>query len=530
MMYSFSVISVCYVIMKRENEHSSYVKERIVADVNILTSKLLEVVLAVLPITIIVAILHFILVPLDTMLMIRFMVGAVFIVVGLSVFLLGVDIGITPIGKQMGKVVAKSNKLWIVIVAGLFLGFIISIAEPDLHILAGQVETVTDGSVPKLLLVVVVSLGIAALLALGLVRIVHNIPLFKLLTILYLIVLAVAIFTSPQFLAISFDASGATTGALTVPFILALSIGISMMKKDSKASEKDSFGMLAIVSVGAILTVMLMSIITNQDELSGGLAGNQEVSDGILAPFLYESIHITQEVLLALAPIVLIFLIFQKISFKLSKASFRKIITGLFFTFIGLILFLVGVNAGFMDLGTELGFSIASLDNKAYIVSIGFILGLVTILAEPAVYVLTTQIEDVTSGYVKRKEVLFTLAIGVGIAIGLSMLRILIPELQLWHYLLPGYLIALGLTYVVPKLFVGIAFDSGGVASGPMTATFILAFTHGAADAIQGADVIVDGFGMIAMVALTPLITLQILGLVFKWKSRKGGIPNHESR
>ncbi|WP_018932501.1 DUF1538 domain-containing protein [Gracilibacillus lacisalsi] len=491
---------------------------------NILLSKLLEVVLAVLPITIIVVILNFTLTSLDVTLIIRFLIGAVFIIIGLSIFLLGVDLGITPIGKHLGKSIAKSNRLWIVIIAGLCLGFIISIAEPDLHILAGQVEMVTAGAIGKFILVVVVSLGIAVLLSLGLVRIVHNIPLFKILTVLYGIVFIIAIFTSPPLLAISFDASGATTGAMTVPFILALSIGISVLKKDSKASEKDSFGLVAIASVGAIIAVMLMSIITNQAELTGTMEQDHPVSGSVLAPFLHEFGHIAQEVILALSPIIVIFLVFQKLSFKLSKTNFRKIITGLVFTFIGLVLFLVGVNAGFMELGTELGHSIASLDNKAYIVIIGLILGIVTILAEPAVYVLTNQIEDVTSGYVKRKVVLFTLAIGVGIAVALSMLRILVPELQLWHYLLPGYLIAVALMYVAPKLFVGIAFDSGGVASGPMTATFILAFTHGAADAIEGADIIVDGFGMIAMVALTPLITLQLLGLIFKMKSRKGGM------
>ncbi|RCW62740.1 DUF1538 domain-containing protein [Saliterribacillus persicus] len=490
---------------------------------NILISKLLEVIVAVLPITIIVVLLNFTLTSLDPMLIIRFIIGAVLIIIGLSIFLLGVDIGITPIGNHMGKAIAKSNKIWIVMLSGLFLGFVISIAEPDLHILAGQVEMVTGGSIPKFTIVVVVSVGIAALLSVGLVRIVHNFPLYKLLTILYGIILVIAIFTSPEFLAISFDASGATTGALTVPFILALSLGISMLKKDSKASEKDSFGLVAIASTGAIITVMLMSIFTNQEEIKGTMQQEHGVSGTVLGPFFHELPLLSQEVLIALLPIIVIFLVFQKLSFKLSKRSFRKIITGIIFTFIGLVLFLVGVNAGFMKLGTELGYSIAQMDNKSYVIIIGFILGIVTILAEPAVYVLTHQIEDVTSGYVKRKIVLFTLAIGVGIAMALSMIRILIPEVQLWHYLLPGYLIAIILMYVTPKLFVGIAFDSGGVASGPMTATFILAFTHGAAEAIEGADVIVDGFGMIAMVALTPLITLQILGLIFKLKSKKGG-------
>jgi hypothetical protein len=187
-------------------------------------------------------------------------------------------------------------------------------------------------------------------------------------------------------------------------------------------------------------------------------------------------------------------------------------------------MFLTGVNAGFMDVGTIVGYQVASLENKAFLIIVGFVLGLVTVLAEPAVYVLTHQIEDVTSGYVKRKVVLFALSIGVGFAVALSMIRIMLPQVQLWHYLLPGYIISIGMAYFVPKLFVGIAFDSGGVASGPMTATFILAFANGAAEAIEGANVLVDGFGMIAMVALTPIIALQVLGLIFKVKSAKEGV------
>jgi len=210
----------------------------------------------------------------------------------------------------------------------------------------------------------------------------------------------------------------------------------------------------------------------------------------------------------------------------MSKRTVIRISAGLAFTFAGLVLFMVGVNAGFMDVGAAVGYSVASLDNKAYSVIIGFVLGLVTILAEPAVYVLTHQIEDVTSGYVKRKAVMLFLCLGVGAAVALSVVRILIPSIQLWHYLLPGYIISVAMMYFTPKLFVGVAFDSGGVASGPMTATFILAYAQGAADAVEGANVLVDGFGMIAMVALMPLIALQLLGIVFKIKSKKGGKGN----
>ncbi|GAA0751813.1 DUF1538 domain-containing protein [Clostridium sartagoforme] len=491
---------------------------------NLLTEKIREVLMSVLPITIIVLILNFTLTPIDMNLLIRFMIGTVAIVIGLSIFLVGVDIGVTPIGNIMGTNIAKTNKLWIVIVAGLLLGFFISVAEPDLQILGGQVEFVTSGLVSKWLIVAIVSIGIAIMLSLGLGRIVYNFPLYKLLTIIYGFILVLALFTSPEFLAISFDASGATTGAMTVPFILALATGVSRLKKDSKSSEKDSFGLVAIASTGAIISVMLMSILSKTDQVTGSLEGSEVISTSIILPFIEKIPVITFEILLALLPILIIFIIFQKVKFKLSKRLFRKVLFGMLFTFIGLVIFLVGVNAGFMDVGTVVGKSIAALDNKIYVIIVGFVLGFVTILAEPAVYVLTHQIEDVTSGYVKRKVVMFTLAIGVGFAVALSMVRILVPEVKLWHYLLPGYLVSIAMSYFVPKLFVGMAFDSGGVASGPMTATFILAFAQGVAEAIEGADVLIDGFGMIAMVAMTPIIALQILGFIFKIKSRKGGI------
>lgn len=471
-------------------------------------------------------ILNYTLTPLETPILIRFLIGAIFLTIGLTIFLIGVDIGITPIGNNMGGMLAKTNKLWFVVIAGLVLGFFISVAEPDLHILAGQVNSVSSGLISKGSIVVIVSIGIAIMLAVGLGRIVYNIPLYKLLTIIYGIIFMLACITSREFLAISFDASGATTGALTVPFILALAIGVSQLKKDCKASERDSFGLVAIASTGPIISVMIMSIISKMDKISGDLESGR-ISDSIIAPFIHEFPKVGIEIIIALLPILILFLVFQRISFKLPKRAVRKILFGVLFTFIGLVIFLVGVNAGFMDVGSVIGYSIATLDSKKYVILVGFILGVVTILAEPAVYVLTHQIERVTSGYVKRSVVMFTLAIGVGIAVALSVIRILIPELQLWQYLLPGYIISIALSYFAPKLFVGIAFDSGGVASGPMTATFILAYTQGAAEAVEGANVLVDGFGVIAMVAMTPLIALQILGLIFKIKSKKGGFENN---
>lgn len=490
----------------------------------VLVEKFKEVLFAVLPITIIVLILNFTITPIETNLLLRFIIGSISVILGLSIFLFGVDIGVTPIGTLMGSSLTKSNKVWIVGVGGLILGFFISVAEPDLHILAGQIDGVTSGLISKLSIVIVVSIGIAVMLTLGLFRIVYNKPLYKMLTVIYLIIFGLSVFTSSEFLAISFDASGATTGAMTVPFILAIAVGVSSLKKDGKASEKDSFGLVAIASTGAILSVLIMSIITKSDKITGSLENVAYSTNSIFAPFVHEITTVLYEVFFALAPLLILFFIFNRISFKLTKKTFFKILKGLLYTFIGLTLFLTGVNAGFMDVGTEVGYNVASLENKSFLVIAGFALGLVTVLAEPAVYVLTHQIEDITSGYVKRKMVLVALSIGVGFAVALSMIRIIVPEIKLWHYLLPGYIISIGLTYLVPKLFVGMAFDSGGVASGPMTATFILAFANGAAEAIEGANVLVDGFGMISMVALMPIIALQILGLIFKYKSAKEGV------
>ena len=491
---------------------------------NIFTQKLKEVLLSVIPITIIVLILNFTITPLATPLIIRFLIGTILVILGLSIFLIGVDIGITPLGNLMGSTLTKTNKLWIVVIAGLVLGFFISIAEPGLLVLARQVDLITLGQISSMSIILVVSIGLSIMISFGLARVVYNIPLYKVLTISYFLIFILALFTSPEFLAIAFDASGATTGALAVPFILALSMGVSALNKDSKSSEKDSFGLVAIASVGAIMSVMFLNIFSKSNEFSDSLDFSVSQSDSIIGPFVSVFSKILVESFFCLLPLLAIFLFCQKISFKLDKKAFKKILKGFVYTFVGLIIFLVGVNAGFMEVGSSVGYSLASLDNKWYVIFIGLVFGIVTILAEPAVYVLTHQIENVTSGYVKRKAVLIPLSIGVGLAVALSVIRIIIPEVQLWHYLLPGYIISIAMTYFVPKLFVGIAFDAGGVATGPMTATFILAFTQGAAEAIEGASVLRDGFGMISMVALMPIITLQILGFVFKIKSKKRGV------
>jgi len=476
--------------------------------------------MAVLPITVIVLLLHFTLTPLEGPMLGRFLIGALLIVVGLMFFLIGVDIGITPLGSLSGSAITKSNKIWIVIISGLILGFFISIAEPGLIVLANQVAGVTGGLISSISILVVVSTGMAIMLAIGFMRIVFNFPLHILLLIFYVLTGALAIFSSPEFMAISFDASGATTGVLAVPFILALATGVAKLKNNSQAAEEDSFGLVAITSVGAIIAVLLMQLFSNVTEFGGDLTSELTTSTSLLRPFLDELPGVIQEGFTSLLPLVVILVVLQKFAFKLNKKSFRRMLKGFAYTFIGLIIFLTGVNAGFMEVGTWIG-SILATDNHVLLIVIGFILGVVTIMAEPAVYVLTHQIEEITNGSVKRISVLVALCLGVGAAIGLSMLRIVVPGIQLWHFLLPGYIISLGMSFFVPKLFVGMAFDAGGVATGPMTATFILAFTLGAAEAVESASILVDGFGMIAAVAMTPIITLQILGFIFQMKQKE---------
>ncbi len=491
---------------------------------NILYAKLKEILFSVLPITIFALILGQTISPMTGSEIFSFLRGSLLVILGLTIFIIGVDLGISPIGRYLGASIVKSNKVWVLVLSGLFLGFMISIAEPALHILAGEVQFVTGGSMTRIEILVVVSVGLAIMLSLGFIRMVYNISLKIIFAILYGIILVLGIFAPIEIIAIAFDASGATTGTMTVPFILALAIGISAMRKDSKAAEAGSFGLLGVASAGAIISVLFMSVVNNTTITSGDL-GNISTSDIPIS--MFQRIILTSgEVLMALLPIMILFIVLQKMVFNLSKNKVNSIFKGLVYAYVGLVLFLIGVNTGFMDIGREVGYQLASMDNKLFLIVIGFFLGLTTILAEPAVYVLTHQIEEVTSGYVTRKSVLTFLGLGVGFAIAFSMIRIVVPGVQLWHFLLPGYLISLGLMYFIPELFVGIAFDSGGVASGPMTATFILAFTQGAADAVPGADILLDGFGMIAMVAMTPIIALQILGLIFKIKSGKVGVSN----
>lgn len=488
--------------------------------------KLKEVLQSVLPITILVAILHFTIAPLPGIEFSRFLFGALLIIMGLAVFLFGVDIGITPIGNYLGKEIARSNSLKFVLMMGLILGFFISIAEPDLIILSNQVSEVTDGAIPSTVLLVVVSVGIAFMMTIGLFRIVYRFPLRNIFFVIYTLIFLLTIFSSNDLFAIAFDASGSTTGALTVPFMLALATGVASLNHDSKSAEIDSFGLVGVASSGAILSVLILGLFTGDSGITGTLSVDVGAYTSWVVPFTDTLPHMALETVLSIAPILIILVCYNLFiaKRKMQKADFKRAMLGLLYLYVGLVLFLTGVNAGFLNVGRQLGMTIAGMDSKWPVLFIGLLLGLVVILAEPAVYVLTHQIEYVTNGSVKRSVVLVFLSVGVGLAVLLSVVRVLVPEILLWHYLVPGYIIALVLAFRVPNLFVGMAFDAGGVASGPMTATIILAFIQGVAEITPHSNVLLDGFGMIAMVAMMPILSLQLLGAIYQQRSKKEGI------
>jgi hypothetical protein len=495
-----------------------------------LTGKLKEVLMSVLPITFIVLVLHFTISPLETNMLYAFLIGSALVIIGLTVFLFGIDQGLEPIGHGIGNTITNLNSYAVLITVSLILGFFISFAEPDLHILAFQVDSVTSGQFDKTLMVIVVSVGIGVMMTLGMLRILRDIRLKYVFTGAYALILILSLFSTSDFLAIAFDASGATTGAITVPFILALVAGVSAMKKDSKVSEADNFGLVGISSTGAILGVLITGLFIKEEKLSGALPPAEIAETNLLGTYATKLPHIALDSLLTLLPIIVAYIIFQVFFLKHKRRKVFDICRGIVLTFSGLVIFLLGVNGGFMEVGARLGMQLTSMESDIPVLIVAALLGLTTVLAEPAVHVLTNQVEDVTGGSVRRNLVLIFLSVAVGLSIFMSSLRILIPEIQLWMYLLPGFGLAVILSYLVPDLFVGMAFDAGGVASGPMTATFSLAFVQGMAAQVPGADVVADGFGMIAIVAMMPIIAIELLGAIYKLKLRKADAAIRKKR
>ena len=492
-----------------------------------LKEKIAEALSSVLPITVIVLLLSFTITPMPIGTLLLFLLGAAMLIVGMGFFSLGADMAMMPMGDQMGHRLGQSRSLALTLAVCFLIGATVTIAEPDLQVLAQQVP-----AVPDMVIILAVAVGVGLFLVVSMVRTRCGFSLSKTLVVLYLLVFLLSIFVPNSFLAVAFDSGGVTTGPITVPFIMALCAGIAGVE----GREEDNFGMVALCSVGPILAVMLLGLAYQSVDVSYTPFTIPIVftSQDVGSQFAHGLPEYMGEVARGLVPIVLFFAVFQLFSVRLRRRALIKILVGVLYTYIGLVLFLTGANVGFMPAGYYLGKALGSMPEYWALVPLGVAVGYFIVAAEPAVHVLNRRVEEVTSGAIPRRAIGLALSIGVALSIGLAMLRVCLG-IPIYYFLVPGYALALVLTRFVPPIFTAIAFDSGGVASGPMTATFLLPLTMGACEAL-GRDILTDAFGVVAMVAMTPLVTIQLLGLLYQRKlarsgdvvSGQAGIPDPE--
>ena len=482
----------------------------------LLHDKFQESLASVIPITIIVLLLCFTVAPIPNNMLVSFLMGAVLLIVGMAFFTLGADTAMTPIGTKVGSCITKSRKVWMIVFGSFLRGVIITISEPDLQVLANQVP-----NIPNAALIGTVALGVGIFLIIAMLRILFGISLNILLIGFYIVVFLMAMFVPKNFWAVAFDSGGVTTGPMTVPFIMALGVGVSAIRSDRHAGN-DSFGLVALCSIGPILAVLVLGLLYPSEAAYTPVEiPEMENSQEMIMLFVHGLPHYAKEVAIALAPIVAFFFLFNAFYIKMPKKPLISISVGLLFTYLGLLLFLTGVNVGFMPVGNYIGKMIGSKEFNWILLPIAMLIGYFIVKAEPAVHVLNKQVEDLTAGSIPARAMELSLSIGVASSLGLAMIRVL-TGISVMYFLIPGYVLALGLSFFAPKIFTSIAFDSGGVASGPMTATFLLPFAMGACEAIGGPERIVsDAFGVVAMVAMTPLITIQLLGVEYKFRTRK---------
>ena len=480
-----------------------------------LKEKLKEALQAVLPIIGLVLLLSFTIAPISPSILLCFLIGGILLIAGIVFFTLGAELAMSPMGERVGTAMTQSKKLWVVVALSFLLGFIITISEPDLQVLAQQVPVV-----PNLTLILAVACGVGVFLVVALLRMLFSIALPPFLVCFYAVIFILAFFVPKEFLSVAFDSGGVTTGPMTVPFIMALGVGISATRSDRHAAD-DSFGLVALCSIGPILAVMMLGMIYNPDSAAYTPPVIPEIADSkqLWNLFAIELPTYMKEIALSLLPIVLFFAVFQALILKLSGRNLTRILIGLVYTYIGLVLFLTGVNVGFMPAGNYLGQVLAGLSHPWVIVPIAMVMGYFIVKAEPAVYVLNKQVEEITDGAIPARAMGTALSAGVAISLGIAMIRVLTGISILW-ILIPGYTIALVISFFVPKIYTAIAFDSGGVASGPMTAAFLLPLAQGACVALGG-NIVTDAFGVVAMVAMTPLITIQVMGLYSKLAEKK---------
>ena len=474
-----------------------------------LRAKIRESLISALPVTVIVYLLSATpLLEVNAGELITFTIGAVLLVLGIGLFSMGADLAMTPMGAHVGAGLSRQRKLWLLCGICFLLGMLITIAEPDLQVLANQVSTVMSGTV----LIACVGVGVGAFLVLAILKIVFRMSLSHILMLFYMLLFGLALILvvngNGALLPVAFDSGGVTTGPITVPFIMALGVGIANILGDRRSRE-NSFGLVSLCSVGPVLAVMVLGIFSRND--LAYTVPDYSVSADIAGAFLHTAAHTCREVATALGMIVGMFLLCQILFLKLNRRVLKKIAVGVAFTYAGLVIFLTGVNVSFMPIGYKIGCALGQ-GNPGMLVGFGLLIGILVVLAEPAIHVLNAQVEDVTGGLVNRRAMMVGLCIGVGTALALSMLRILF-DFSLIYYVVPGYFIALMLSLVVPPVYTAIAFDSGGVASGPMTSGFLLPLAIGACVTVHGPDAVLrDAYGVVALVAMAPLIAIQLLG------------------
>ena len=481
----------------------------------VLLEKLKEAAASVLPICLIVLTICFVLVPVDTGLMLSFVLATAMLILGMGLFTLGAEMSMSKIGNYMGAKLTKSRRLGLILIVSFLLGVAITVAEPDLQVLAANVP-----EIDKTVLILTVSVGVGIFLMLCMVRILFGISLRLLLIMFYVLVFLAAFLSDQGILAVAFDSGGVTTGPMTVPFIMALGVGVASIRSDENA-KADSFGLVGLCSIGPIASVLLLGAIYKtqpaQAESETATAITNTVALG--RDYLHAFPEYLKEVTLALLPIVVFFLIFQIVSLRLRRLPFLRVMVGILYTYAGLVLFLTGVNVGFSPVGYALGAALTEGWKLWLLIPLAMLMGWFIINAEPAVHILNRQVEDLSAGAISAKAMGMSLSIAVSAAGGLAMLRV-ITGVSIMYFLVPGYFIALALSFFVPRTFTAIAFDSGGVASGPLTATFMLPFAMGACEALGG-NVMTDAFGLVALVAMMPLITVQVMGAIYVIKSRR---------
>ena len=455
---------------------------------------------------------------------VRLAVGYIGVIIGQSLFLVGLEASVLPIGKEIGASLVKLKKLIFIIFFGVMFGFFATVAEPAMWVLARQTNLIVE-AIHVTVFVLVMGAGIGIFVGLALYRLVRNISIKAMLFVLYAAIFAMVIFVPPEFIALAFDGSGVTTGDISVPFVLALGLGVSAALRKGAAqlgenAYDDSFGIIGIASAGPIITVFLYGIVLRL--LHGGMPPEGvynhaeltvNVSD-ILSRSLLDTV-------IALVPLIVAFLPLQFFLIKMSRTRFVRVMLGAVPVFAGLLIFLFAIDFGFAFAGGYIGEVFMDPIRAGWfrwlLPPIGFVLGVAITLTEPAVTVLADQLQEMIG--LRQMTTRLFLAVSIGVSATLAIVKIMLEINILW-FLVPLYIIAIVMMKFSSKMFVGLAFDSGGVVGGALSSAVLTPLTLGVAQAVATAagdkalSILMNGFGILAFISVTPLIAVQVMGLM----------------